>query len=64
MHTFLRAIGFSKIKDRKSLDALLGEVMAHPDIKKKHRISMDEDFVEMSNKCAKIMLVKVFKKDM
>lgn len=50
MHTFLRAIGFSKIKDRKSLDALLGEVMAHPDIKKKHRISMDEDFVEMSKK--------------
>ena len=47
MHSFLRAIGFSNIKNRVSLDSLLGEVMAHPDKKEQYKISETEDFTEI-----------------
>ena len=50
MHTFLRAVGFSNVKNRKSLDAILGEVMAHPDKKIQYRISETEDFTEITKK--------------
>ena len=33
MHRFLRAVGFSRIKERKDLDNLLGRIMNQPDKK-------------------------------
>lgn len=50
MHTFLRAIGFSNVKNRKSLDMILGEVMARPDRKRKYRINDGEEFIEITKK--------------
>lgn len=34
MHSYLKAIGFSRYKDKKSVDKLLQEVVKYPDIKK------------------------------
>lgn len=48
MHTFLRAIGFSKINNRKSLDIILEEVIKHPDEKIGQKINDNEDFVEIT----------------
>lgn len=36
MHRFLRAVGFSRIKERKDLDNLLGRIMNQPDKKIKY----------------------------
>ena len=48
MHNFLRSIGFGKIKKRQEINALLQEIINHPDHK---LISENEDgevFAELS----------------
>lgn len=47
MHTFLRAVGFKNINNRKALDKLLNEVLKNPDRKKQYRIDEGEDFTEI-----------------
>lgn len=59
MHTFLRAIGFSNITNRKSLDALLGEVMAHPDKKIQFKIGDGEDFTEITKRFSNLYGITV-----
>ncbi|MCR5607904.1 MAG: DUF3881 family protein [Lachnospiraceae bacterium] len=47
MHTYLRAIGFSRIKKRTELDEILGIVMTNPTLKNIHKVNDTEEFVEM-----------------
>ena len=47
MHSFLRAVGFSKIKSREELDKILGLVMTKPSFNK--RISFEDGQKRVSN---------------
>ena len=48
MHTYLRAVGFSNIHDRKDLDKLIGEIMTRPTCKYEHPIKGKERFLEIT----------------
>ena len=48
MHRFLRAVGFSRIKERKDLDNLLGRIMNQPDKKNQILISPGKTYTEFS----------------
>lgn len=47
MHSYLRAVGFSDIKNRKELDKIFGIVMDQPNQMKKYKISDTETMAEM-----------------
>lgn len=47
MHSYLRAIGFSNIKNRKELDKIIGIVLDQPTQKKSHKISKNETMTEV-----------------
>lgn len=47
MHSYLRAIGFSNIKNRKELDKVIGIVLDQPTEKKSTRISKNEVMTEV-----------------
>lgn len=47
MHSYLRAVGFSNLKNRKELDKIIGIVMDQPMQLKKYKISETETMVEM-----------------
>ena len=59
MHTYLRAIGFSKLKNREELDKLFGIVMTPPNLKQIHNVNDTEDFVEISRDFCDGMGIKV-----
>jgi hypothetical protein len=48
MHTYLRAVGFSNIHERKDLDKLIGEIMTRPTCKYEHPIKGKERFLEIT----------------
>lgn len=48
MHSYLRAIGFSKIKNKKKLSEIIHHVMEAPDSKKITEINEDINFAEIS----------------
>lgn len=47
MHSYLRAIGFSNINNRKELDKIIGIVLDQPTEKKSHKISKSEIMTEV-----------------
>ncbi len=47
MHSYLRAVGFSNLKNRKELDKIIGIVMDQPMQLKKYKISETETMAEM-----------------
>lgn len=48
MHSFLRAIGFSQLKDRKDLDRVIGDIMNDPSVKSQAELSPRQKYTEMS----------------
>ncbi len=48
MHRFLRAIGFSHLKTRQELEAILGKIMQAPDHVKKIQLSKETNYTEFS----------------
>lgn len=48
MHRFLRAIGFSNIKNRQELDSIFGKVMNQPDKKKKIQLTPNCTYTEFA----------------
>ncbi len=48
MHAFLKAVGFSELKNRKELDVVLGDVLEHYDTKKTVEDEKHHSFVEFS----------------
>lgn len=48
MHSYLRAIGFSKIKSRNELDQIIGTIMESPDDKRVLPLSAKHRFVQFS----------------
>lgn len=48
MHSFLRAIGFSQLKDRKDLDRIIGDIMNEPSVKSQAELSPRQKYTEMS----------------
>lgn len=47
MHSYLRAIGFSNINNRKELDKIIGIVLDQPTEKKAHKLSKNETMTEV-----------------
>lgn len=48
MHSFLRAIGFSELKERRDLDQIFGEIMNEPESKNQIELNPGQKYTEMS----------------
>lgn len=59
MHSYLKAIGFSKIKDRTELEELLGMVIDNPTARKEHKRENGKLFVELEKRFSKSMGIVV-----
>ena len=48
MHSFLRAIGFSLVRERKDLDMVVGNIMNEPSVKSQVELTPGQKYTEMS----------------
>ena len=53
MHSYLRAVGFSEIKDRKELEKILSMIMDEPTDKKTYKINDHKTVTEISKDFSK-----------
>lgn len=59
MHSYLRAIGFSDIKKKKDMDALLDYIIKNPNQKEMAEISEDSLFTEISKEFSKSVGINI-----
>lgn len=59
VHSYLRAVGFSKVKSRADLDKILGRIMDKPDEKRMNKVSETTTLIEMKSDFAPNMGVAI-----